>query len=62
MLGDLIIFGLAGLAVSSGIAQKYAKYCKAIGGAIMVFLGVLLLFAAPAEVIKTRVLRGVLFP
>ncbi|MGC8851247.1 MAG: hypothetical protein ACP5O3_03420 [Candidatus Micrarchaeia archaeon] len=50
------------MAVSSGIAQKYAKYCKAIGGAIMVFLGVLLLFAAPAEVIKTRVLRGVLFP
>ena len=45
MLDDLIIFALAGFAVSSGVGEKYAKYCKAIGGIIMVVLGTLLLFA-----------------
>ena len=45
MLDDLIVFGVAGLAVSSGIGEKYAKYCKAIGGIIMIVLGAMLLFA-----------------
>lgn len=45
MLDDLIIFGLAGLAVSGGIGDKYAKYCKVIGGIIMTLLGFILLFA-----------------
>jgi len=45
MLDDLIIFGLAAFAVSSGIGDKYAKQCKLIGGAVMLLLGLLLLFA-----------------
>jgi thiol-disulfide isomerase/thioredoxin len=45
MLDDLIIFGLAAFAVSSGIGEKYAKYCKALGGIILLVLGLLLLFA-----------------
>ena len=45
MLDDLIVFGLAGFAISGGVGEKYAKYCKAIGGTIMVVLGILLLFA-----------------
>lgn len=45
MLDDLIIFALAGFAVTSGIGERYAKYCKVIGGAIMAILGMLLLFA-----------------
>jgi len=45
MLDDLIIFGLAGLAISGGIGEKYAKYCKVIGGVIMAVLGIILLFA-----------------
>jgi putative Mn2+ efflux pump MntP len=31
--------------VSSGIGEKYAKYCKALGGIILLVLGLLLLFA-----------------
>ena len=45
MLDDLIIFGLAGLAINGGIGEKYAKYCKVIGGVIMTALGFILLFA-----------------
>ncbi|MEM2908636.1 MAG: thioredoxin family protein [Candidatus Bilamarchaeaceae archaeon] len=45
MLDDLIIFGMAGLAISSSVGEKYAKYCKLIGGIIMVALGLMLLFA-----------------
>jgi len=45
MLDDVLIFALAGFAVSSGIGERYAKYCKAIGGLIMAALGVMLLFA-----------------
>ncbi len=45
MLDDLIIFGLAAFAVSSGVGEKYAKQCKLIGGIIMLVLGLLLLFA-----------------
>jgi hypothetical protein len=45
MLDDLIIFGLAAFAVSSGIGERYAKYCKVLGGVILFALGLLLLFA-----------------
>jgi hypothetical protein len=44
MLDDLIIFSLAIFAVNSSIGDKYAKYCKLIGGMILVALGVLLTF------------------
>jgi len=45
MLDDLIIFGLAAFAVNSSFGEKYSKYCKALGGIILVLLGILLLFA-----------------
>jgi len=45
MLDDLIIFGLAAFAVNSSFGEKYAKYCKTLGGIILVILGLVLLFA-----------------
>lgn len=45
MLDDMIIFGLAVFTVSGGIGEKYARYCKLVGGAIMFILGLMLLFA-----------------
>jgi hypothetical protein len=45
MLDDLIVFGLAAFAVSGGFGEKYARYCKIIGGIILVSLGAVLLFA-----------------
>jgi len=45
MLDDLVIFGLAAFAISSSLGDKYAKYCKLVGGLILAVLGVLLLFA-----------------
>ena len=45
MLDDLIIFGLAAFAVNSSFGDKYAKYCKLIGGIILIALGAILLFA-----------------
>jgi len=45
MIDDLLIFGLAAFAVSSGIGERYAKYCKALGGVILLILGLVLLFA-----------------
>jgi len=45
MLDDIIIFSLAVFAVSSSFGQKYAKYCRIVGGAILVILGLVLLFA-----------------
>lgn len=44
MLDDLVIFGLAAFAISSDAGQKYAGYCHVIGGLIMLFLGIMLLF------------------
>lgn len=44
MLDDLIIFGLAAFAVNTTIGDKYAKYCKLIGGLILILLGVFLVF------------------
>jgi putative Mn2+ efflux pump MntP len=45
MLDDLIIFGLAAFAVNTTLGSKYAKYCKLIGGIIMLILGLVLVFA-----------------
>ena len=45
MLDDLIIFGLAAFAVNTTLSSKYAKYCKLIGGIIILILGALLTFA-----------------
>ena len=45
MLDDLIIFGLAALAINTTFGNKYAKYCKIIGGVILFILGIMLLFA-----------------
>lgn len=45
MLDHIIIFGMAALALGSGQMQKYAKWCKLIGGTLMFIIGVLLLFA-----------------
>ena len=44
MLDQLIIFGMAAFAIGSPHIQKYAKACKLIGGAVMVLLGILMLF------------------
>lgn len=45
MLDDLIIFGSAALAMTSSLGDRYAKYCRPLGGTILLILGVLLLFA-----------------
>lgn len=45
MLDDLIVFGLAAFTLSGVGGEKYAKYCKLIGGVVLVVLGVMLLFA-----------------
>jgi glutaredoxin len=45
MLDDLVIFGMAAFALGSGLGEKYAKYCKLAGGAIMTVLGLIMLFA-----------------
>ena len=45
MLDDLIIFSLAAMAVTTATGQKYAKYCKLIGGIVLVAIGILLAFA-----------------
>ncbi|MGB9635000.1 MAG: hypothetical protein ACPL0A_00830 [Candidatus Micrarchaeia archaeon] len=45
MIDDAAIFIIAGLAIGSSIGEKYAKYCKLIGGVIMVVLGMIMLFA-----------------
>tara|TARA_Y100000310_G_C20698277_1_gene827270 strand:+ start:2753 stop:3952 length:1200 start_codon:yes stop_codon:yes gene_type:complete len=44
MLDDLIIFGLAAFAINTKYGDKYAKYCKLIGGIILLILGIFLLF------------------
>jgi hypothetical protein len=45
MFDDLIIFGGAALAMTSSLGDRYAKYCRPVGGAILIVLGALLLFA-----------------
>lgn len=44
MLDDLLIFGLAAFAIHSSIGQRYAKWCRLIGGLIMLVLGLIMLF------------------
>ena len=44
MLDDLVIFGLAAFAVSGATGDRYARLCKLAGGAIMLLLGIMLLF------------------
>ena len=43
MLDDLIIFGSAAIAMTSGLGERYAKYFRPVGAAILIILGVLLL-------------------
>lgn len=45
MLDDLIIFGSAAFAMNSSLGNRYAKYCRPLGGAILLVLGIMLLFA-----------------
>lgn len=45
MLDDLLIFGLAAFAISTTFGSRYAKYCRLFGGAIMIILGAILVFA-----------------
>ncbi len=45
MLDDLIIFGAAAFAMNTSLGERYAKYCKPVGGIILLILGALLLFA-----------------
>ncbi len=45
MLDDVIIFGMAAFAIGSSFGEKYAKYSKIIGGAILIILGIIMLFA-----------------
>ncbi|MGR0480163.1 MAG: hypothetical protein ACTFAL_01825 [Candidatus Electronema sp. V4] len=44
MLDDLIIFSLAVLAVNTNVGQRYAKYCKIIGGVVLFVLGGIMVF------------------
>lgn len=44
MLDDLVIFGLAALAINKFTGEKYAKYSKLIGAIIMIVLGVMMVF------------------
>ncbi len=45
MLDDLLIFGLAALAINSDLGNKYAKHCKWIGGIVLLILGLIMVFA-----------------
>ncbi len=44
MLDDLIIFSLAALAVDKFVGDGYVKYCKLIGGVILILLAVMMIF------------------
>jgi len=45
MLDDIVIFGLAAFAISGSFGQRYAKFCKGLGGILLTGIGLLLLFA-----------------
>ncbi len=45
MLDDAIIFGAAAFAMNTTLGQRYAKFCKPVGGVILAVLGTLLLLA-----------------
>ena len=55
MLDDLIIFGSAAIAMTSGLGDRYAKYFRPVGATILIILGVLLLsclYSARFEFLK----------
>ena len=43
MLDDAVIFGTAAFALTSNLGERYAKYFRPVGAAILIILGVLLL-------------------
>ncbi|MBN1783823.1 MAG: hypothetical protein JW812_02555 [Alphaproteobacteria bacterium] len=45
MLDDIVIFSLAAFAVDKFVGDKYVKYCKLLGGIVLVLLAVILLVA-----------------
>jgi len=45
MIDDLIIFGSAAFAINSRWGDRYAKYCRPVGGTLLIILGAFLLFA-----------------
>jgi len=45
MLDDAVIFGAAAFAMNTSLGQRYAKFCKPVGGVILAILGILLLLA-----------------
>ena len=45
MLDDMVIFSLAAFAAGSSFGERYARWCKVVGGTILAILGLLLLFA-----------------
>ena len=45
MLDDVIIFGMAAFALAGGLGEKYAGYCKILGGLLLLAIGAMLLFA-----------------
>ena len=44
MLDDIVIFSMAALTVDRFVGDKYVKYCKLIGGAILITLGIMMIF------------------
>lgn len=45
MLDHIIIFTMVAFALGLGIGEKYARYCKLIGGIILAVLGIVMVFA-----------------
>jgi len=43
MLDDIVVFGSAAFAMTSGLGERYAKYTRPVGGTILIALGILLL-------------------
>jgi hypothetical protein len=44
MLDDMVIFGLAVLALDTSIGNRYTRHCRIIGGVVLVVLGGLMVF------------------
>ncbi|MBD3210263.1 hypothetical protein GF318_02675 [Candidatus Micrarchaeota archaeon] len=45
MLDDMLVFGLAGWTMSGITGESYAKYCRLVGGVVLLVLGVMLVFS-----------------
>ena len=55
MLDDLIIFGSAAIAMTSSLGDRYAKYFRPVGAAVLMILGLLLLsclYSTQSELLK----------